>query len=199
MRTCRAASVFVSVLLSLSAAVGCKSKIPEPEPPQRAAEKVVAGLAKAHQPTEPSAPTTPAKPKEGWSEVSVENTLPLCVFADEREREQIKAVAQVKKQVLRADRPVVFGVFAPSCISPDCEELAALQCSVERSGNMLRLQTSYRGFHKDGTTCRDQCRAATAGCASPALEPGEYTLEYGGTQIPLKIPSALNMPCFKRS
>jgi hypothetical protein len=192
MRTCRPACLFLSVLLSLSAAVGCKSKIPEPEHLQPAADKPVSQA-------EPAVVAEPAAPKAGWSEVSVQNTLPLCVFADEREREQIKAVAQVKKQVLRADRPVVFGVFAPGCINPDCEELAALQCSVERSGNMLRLQTSYRGFHKDGTTCRDQCREATAGCASPVLEPGEYTLEYGGTQIPLKIPSALNMPCFRRS
>lgn len=183
--------------LSLSAAVGCKSKIPEPEPQQPAAEKPEPAAASKPQPN--VAVAEPAKPKEGWSEVSVQNTLPLCVFADEREREQIKAVAQVKKQVLRADRPVVFGVFAPGCIQPECEELAVLRCSVERSGNTLRLQTSYRGFHKDGTTCRDQCRDATAGCASPVLEPGEYTLEYGGTQIPLKIPSALNMPCFKRS
>jgi hypothetical protein len=187
-------NLLVSVLfsLALSAAVGCKSKIPEPEPLQPAAVKNEPAASKPE-------PAIAVAPKVGWSEVSVQNTLPLCVFADEREREQIKAVAQVKKQVLRADRPVVFGVFAPSCISPDCEELAALQCSVERSGNTLRLQTSYRGFHKDGTTCRDQCRDATAGCESPVLEPGEYTLEYGGTQIPLKIPSALNMPCFKRS
>jgi hypothetical protein len=190
-------TLIVSVLCSLvfSAAVGCKSKIPEPEPLQPAAKKTEPSTSKP----EPAAAATAAIPRAGWSEVSVENTLPLCVFADEREREQIEAVAQVKKQVLRPDQPVVFGVFAPRCISPDCEELAALQCSVERSGNMLRLQTSYRGFHKDGTTCRDQCRAARAGCASPVLESGEYTLEYGGTQIPLKIPSALNMPCFKRS
>jgi len=182
------------VLLSLFAAVGCKSKIPEPEPPQPAADKPGPAVI-----AEPAKPAEPATPKAGWSEISVQNTLPLCVFADEREREQIKAVAQVKKQVLRADGPIVFGVFAPGCNNPDCDELAALQCSVERSGNVLRLQTSYRGFHKDGTTCRDQCREATAGCASPVLEPGEYTLEYGGTQIPLKIPSALNMPCFRRS
>lgn len=196
MNTCRAAYVVLPVLcsLALSAALGCKAKIPEPEPPPPAATQPAARVE-----VKPSEVAAPATPKEGWSEVSVQNTLPLCVFADERARESVKTLVEVKKQVLRADQPAVFGVFAPACINPECNELSTLQCSVERSGNTLRLQTRYLGFHKDGTNCRDECRSATAGCESPVLEPGEYTLEYGGTTVPLKIPSSLNMPCFRRN
>lgn len=192
-------SVAPSLLsLVLVAAVGCKAKIPEPEPvasAPAAIEQPELSPAPAPAP-EPAAPPV-ARP--GWREVSRENNLPLCVFADERERAQVKALTQVKKQLFRGDRSVVFGVFAPHCIHPDCAELATLQCSVERSGNTLRLQSRYVGLHKEGASCRDGCREATAGCESPVLEPGEYTLEYGGTTIPLKIPSSLNMPCFRRS
>ena len=181
-------------LLCLTAALSCKPKIPEPEPAAPASAPAV-----AEKPTQVAVPAAPAAPREGWSEVSVDNTLPLCVFADASARESAKTIAEVKKQLLRGDRPVVFGVYSPKCVDPKCDELSTLQCSVERSGNTLRLQTKYRGFHKDGATCQGDCRHATAGCESPVLEPGEYTLEYGGTTVPLKIPSALNMPCFKRS
>jgi hypothetical protein len=183
-------------LIISSAALGCKPKIPEPEAVQPAATP--AERAEPKPGVSPEAAEKP-KPKEGWREVSQQNNLPLCVFGSASEREKVTAPAQVKKQVLRGDLPIVFGVFAPHCINPKCHELSTLQCSVERSGNTLRLQTRYLGFHKDGTTCREDCRDATAGCASPVLEPGEYTLEYGGTEIPLKIPSSINMPCFKPS
>jgi hypothetical protein len=180
-----------------SAAIGCKPKIPEPEPQQ---PTVSTPAQPPTQPTpKPSAAAEAPKAKAGWREVTAQNNLPLCVFGSASERESVKAVAQVKKQLLRPDRPVVFGVFAPHCINPECTELTTLQCSVERSGNTLRLQTRFVGLHKDGSSCRDGCREATAGCESPVLEPGEYTLEYGGTETPLKIPSSLNMPCFKRS
>ncbi|HET8937090.1 MAG TPA: hypothetical protein VFN67_26795 [Polyangiales bacterium] len=183
---------------SLIAAVGCKARIPEPEPVKPSAAAPVVPPAAASTPSSTPEPLEPAQPKEGWREVTVENTLPLCVFANASERANAKSVEQVQRQVLGADRPVTFGVFGPPCMNPKCDEQKTLQCSVERSGNNLRLQTRYVGFHNDGATCSDACRQETAGCESPVLEPGEYTLEYGPNQIPLKIPSALNKPCFTR-
>lgn len=190
--------------LTLSAALGCNDKIPEPGFAQPAAAPVPAQPveAKPSQPpvqqAEPVPPPKPPKPKEGWSEQSLQDTLPLCLFGDVRAQERTQSMAQVGKQVLRADQPLVLGVFAPKCIHPDCDELSKLECSVERSGNILRLQTRYLGLHKDGSSCSEDCRDVRARCETPVLEPGEYTLEYGGSQTPLKIPSVQNWPCFKR-
>jgi hypothetical protein len=197
MRTFRVVSLLWLVLsaFALSAAVGCKRKIPEPEPaPQPPAAPVATA-----DPAPSKQTPQPLAPKEGWREVKQDNDLPLCVFSSASEREKYKTVAEVKRQILQADRPLVFGVFAPRCINAACEELGSLQCSVERSGNVLRLKTHYDGLHKDGASCRDGCREATAGCESPVMEPGAYTVEYGGTEIALKLPSSQSMPCFKRT
>jgi hypothetical protein len=183
--------------LCVTAAVGCKRKIPEPAAP--VAVEAPAAPAVPAAPVAPAAAPDPAKLQEGWVVDTMQNKLALCAFSDEGERVKAKAVEQVPKQVFRAEKSIVFGTFAPRCLNPSCDELSSLQCSVERSGNTLRLQTRYTGLHKDGAVCRDGCREATARCESPVLEAGDYKIEYSGAEISLKIPTAMNNPCFKKA
>jgi hypothetical protein len=193
--------------ITLSAAVGCTRKIPEPEaePAQPAA------LEQAAKPAEPAptpAPEAPPPkgpssdfigyPKEGWSKLKLQDTLPLCVFENALERDKAKFVDQAKKQQLKANQPVVFGAFGPYCINPECDDLPTLQCLVDREGSTLKVQARYIGYHKDGASCSDDCKEVIAGCATPSLEPGKYTIQYGDNSYTLKIPSTLRSPCFKK-
>jgi hypothetical protein len=193
--------------ISLTAAVGCTRKIPEPEPvPVQPA--ALSSSTPAEPPSAPPPEAAKAKgpsedfigyPKEGWSKLKLQDTLPLCVFENPIERENAKLVDQVKQQKLKANQPVTFGAFGPYCINPECDDLPTLQCVVDREGNTLKVRARYIGYHKDGATCSDGCREVTAGCDTPSLEPGKYTVQYGDNTYTLKIPSTLRDPCYKKN
>ena len=76
--------------------------------------------------------------------------------------------------------------------------MPSLQCVVKRDGNKLNVIARYIGYHKDGATCTENCAEVTAGCETPVLEAGKYTVQYGEEQYTLKIPSKLSSPCFKK-
>jgi hypothetical protein len=135
-------------------------------------------------------------PKAGWSKLKLQDTLPLCVFSDVLEREKAKFLNQVTKQNLKADHSVVFGAYGPYCINPACDDLPSLQCAVDREGQTLTVQARYIGYHKDGATCTEGCAEVTAGCSTPNLEPGKYTVKYGEHTFALQIPSVMRKPCF---
>jgi hypothetical protein len=209
MHKLQAAPILSSVLfvISLSAAVSCSRKVPEPEPVSAPPAALTTS-----EPAQPAASTPPlpaAKPpgpsedfvgypKEGWSKLKLQDTLPLCVFSNAQERENAKVVEQAKKQQLKANQSVVFGAFGPYCINPQCDDLPTLQCSVKRDGSTLTVRANYIGYHKDGTTCSEDCGEVIAGCETPSLEPGKYTIQYGDNSYALKIPSTLKSPCFKK-
>ena len=134
-------------------------------------------------------------PKQGWSKQAVHDTLPLCVFSDVDQREAAQFVDQVKAQKLAANHSVVFGAFAPHCINEACDDLATLQCSVRREGQKLTVTARYWAYHKEGSSCTDQCREVTASCETPELEPGTYSVSYGAETYALQIPSRLRAPC----
>lgn len=199
------AATNLSLTISLIAAVSCTRKIPEPEPVP--AQPAALSSPAAAEPS-PSPPPEPAKrgpsedfigyPKEGWSKLKLEDTLPLCVFENALEREQAKFLSQVKQQKLKANQPVTFGAFGPYCINPQCDDLPTLQCLVDREGDMLKVRARYVGYHKDGASCSDGCREVVAGCDTPSLEAGKYTVQYGEQTYALKIPSTLKDPCYKK-
>jgi len=192
-------------------AVGC-NKIPEPEP--KAATQPLTQPAPAPTAPEPTPEPAPAPapaaetkskgssdfigyPKEGWTKVKLHDTLPLCVFSDMLEREKAQFLDQAKKQTLKSDETVVFGAFGPGCVSEDCDDLPTLQCMVDREGDTLIVRANYIGYHKDGTHCTDNCRPVTAGCETPKLEQGTYSVRYGDSLYTLKIPSVMKSPCLK--
>jgi hypothetical protein len=154
--------------------------------------------AKAPPPADPAIPPPMGKyPKPGWSKHVVDDQGPLCVFAGFADQELTKFAADAKKQTLRANASVVIGSFAGWCVSEKCDDLPSLQCSVKREGDTLLVHTHYWGYRKDGSACPNEiCRPVSAGCETPPLEPGKYTIQHGEKSYPLKIPSVLRDPCF---
>jgi hypothetical protein len=154
------------------------------------------------QPEPPAEPTAEAVPavdrltKPGWSKVTVDEQVPICVFSNFVAHEEPKFLKDVKKQRLEADSTLVIGAFGPWCVNEGCDDLPSLQCSIERSGDILRVRTHYWGYRKDGSRCGGPCRQVTAGCETPKLEAGTYTIEHGTQTYKLKIPSTLKSPCF---
>lgn len=152
----------------------------------------------APAPKEPVIPERMAKyPKPGWSKHVVDDQGPLCVFSGFADQELTKFPAEAKKQTLKANASVVMGSFAGWCVSEKCDDLPSLQCSVRREGDTLVVHTHYWGYRKDGSSCTNEiCRPVSAGCETPPLEAGKYTIQHGDKSYPLKIPSVLRDPCF---
>jgi hypothetical protein len=182
--------------------------VPEPEakPAEPAAlkqEKPAQPSAPAEPAPPPAAPTappatteTPEYPKEGWSKLTKRETLPFCLFSDMREREAAQLIEKVKKQTLKANQPVVFGIFGPWCLNKECDDLPLLECWVDKEGDdTLVLHTHFFSYHKDGATCSKDCLALDTMCSSPDLAPGKYTIKHGDKTYPLQIPSVLKKPC----
>ncbi|HET8936759.1 MAG TPA: hypothetical protein VFN67_25120 [Polyangiales bacterium] len=187
--------------VTLTAALSCTRKIPEPEAvPAQPAPLTQTSPSPEPAPEPKKGPSSDfvGYPKEGWTKLKLQDTLPLCVFQNVLERESAKFIHQVKKQQLKANETVWFGSYGPYCINPECDDLPTLQCVVDREGSTLKVQSRYIGYHKDGSKCTDGCKEVTAGCETPKLEAGKYTIQYGDNTYSLKIPSTLRDPCFKK-
>ncbi|MEY4579439.1 MAG: hypothetical protein RL701_4142 [Pseudomonadota bacterium] len=164
--------------------------------PERASEKPVAQQALV-VPTPPPA-AAPAERAQGWDKIRIEDTSPLCVFSDHDARDAAPFVKDVVTQKLRANARVVFGTFARACIAEACDAIPTLQCwvdSEEPSTLVVHSRLSYE--HKQGTTCTEDCHPVVAGCETPALKAGKYTIKYGTQTFSLKVPSVLRAPCFE--
>jgi hypothetical protein len=187
---------------------GCnKIQLEEPPPAEKQALKPAEPPAAAPPAPPPAAapkpePDAPSEhpagyPREGWSKVSEKDNLPLCVFSDLTTRAQAKTLKDVKPVKLRADSSITFGAFGPSpCIHESCDQLPTLQCYVDQEGTDLIVHTQYSGYHKDGSTCTENCREVTAGCDTPVLKAGTYTVKHGAKSYKLKLPSTPKSPCF---
>lgn len=161
-------------------------------------------------PLQPNAPAAPAPeapattessqntwPKPGWSAVTLENGVPLCLFASGQAHFDAKSIDQVGPQELRAGARVTIGAFAGWCVNETCDQRPSLQCSVDREGPTLVVRSKYWGYRKDGATCDDgPCRPVGAGCVTPELEAGDYTVVHGERSFEVRIPSVLDKPCF---
>jgi hypothetical protein len=162
-----------------------------PETPQPAA----AGPLPVQQGASPDAP---GFPKEGWSKYSVTDEVPICLFVDEQTRwnkEQLEDVTEPPK--LAADAPLTVGAYAPRCMNPECDELPSLQCSVKREGKLLTVTTRFYGYSKDGATCSKPCSVVSAGCNTPPLERGTYTLVHGRKHMEVRVPSTPKVFCLR--
>ncbi|MFM2415568.1 MAG: hypothetical protein RL385_291, partial [Pseudomonadota bacterium] len=50
---------------------------------------------------------------------------------------------------------------------------------------------------KDDSHCTENCREVIAGCETPPLEAGSYTVKYAAKTYPLSIPSTPKTPCLQ--
>lgn len=150
------------------------------------------------QPVKPKpAPAPPKYPRPGFTAVHLDNESPLCVFSDFEQHYNAKQIDQVERQKLRADKSVVIGTFAGWCVNEGCDDRPSMQCSVTLEGNQLIVKSRYWGDRKDGATCTNvPCRPVNAGCETPPLPAGTYTIVHGERSYELTIPSVLRSPCF---
>lgn len=91
---------------------------------------------------------------------------------------------------------MTFGTFPPGCVNPACDDMASMQCWVDREGSTLQVHSKYYGYHKEGSSCSEGCLEIVAGCDTPELEAGTYTVQYSKHSYELQIPSSLNKPCY---
>jgi hypothetical protein len=171
--------------------------IPPPAPlaAQKPPEPPPAADPPKEAPPDKASPDFIGFPKPGWSKVSIDDTLPLCVFSSLDERERALFVKGVTRQKLHADASVVFGAFGPGCVNEKCDGLPSLQCRAELADKTITVHAHYFGYRKDGSTCTDDCRRVTAGCETPTLPAGKYKVVYGEKTFDLKIPNVLRSPC----
>jgi hypothetical protein len=166
--------------------------VTEPPPPPAPAPEPVADAA-----AEPATPAVDRLARPGWSKITLDEQVPICVFPGFVAHDQAKFLKDVKKQTLRADNPIVIGAFGPWCINEACDDLPSLQCFADRSGDTITVRTHFWGYRKDGSRCKgDVCRQVTAGCETPKLEAGTYKIQHGQRSYELKIPGTLRKPCF---
>jgi hypothetical protein len=200
-----------SLRLTLVAAIACGCRKEPTNAPANAAP--LSKEEPAAAPEKPSAlvaptpiaatPITPAynaappiDPEPGWSKLELQDSVPLCVFSDYKERDKALFIEQVKKQTLRANATLTFGVFANGCLNKACDDKSMLQCWIEREGDTLIAHSRFASFHKDGSACTKDCLEVDAACETPALAPGKYTVRYGDKSFKLQIPSVVRSPCF---
>jgi hypothetical protein len=180
--------------------VGC-SDCAESEAAPAPASEQSAPLAE-DKPAEPApaAPKTPPPvpyPAPGWFKVLIRDQVPICVFTDYAAHHEAQFIEQVTKQKLSADASVVMGAFGPWCVNEACDDLPSLECAVKREGNTLVVSSRYWGTRKYGATCKDVvCRQVTAGCQTPPLEAGVYTVQHGERSFEFRVPGVLRSPCF---
>ena len=217
-RVYKSQSVRLSLIASLilaAAGLGACRKIELPEPAAEPSNKPAAlSLEKEKEKAEPPAPAAPpaeAAPsggseqvgpdgiKPGWSKVTRRDDVPDCVFANSLEREKNQVLGKVKKQTLKANTKLAFGVFPPWCINEACDENTYLQCWIDREDDTtLVVNTRFATYRKDAATCADGCLDIDAACETPELPPGKYTVRHGDKTYKLRIPGALLDPCFGR-
>jgi hypothetical protein len=136
--------------------------------------------------------------RPGWSDVVFVDSVPVCIFAGHIERDKAKFLRDVTRQKLKPKARVVFGAFGPwECINEACDGAPSLQCSVDVEGQDLVVHTKYWATHKDDSHCTENCREVIAGCETPPLEAGSYTVKYAGKTYPLRIPSTPKTPCLQ--
>lgn len=182
------------------------NRVPEPPPPVQSAP-LVAEKPAAPGPAAPTPPayTTAAEPTfdadhpwlgPGWSKLSLQDTLPICAFSSNAERNSALLIQQVKKQTFTADSTVVFGAYGPGCLNKECDARPNLQCWLELEGDTIHVHTKYFSFHKDGSSCTKDCLEVDASCETPVLKAGKYTIKHGDKTYGLQIPSVVKKPCF---
>jgi hypothetical protein len=167
----------------------------EPKPAEQQAPPVPA---EAPPPAPVAAPAVAVRNPSEWDKLKLEDESPLCVFANHTERELAPYLRDVRKQTLRADERLVFGTFPPGCISGACDAVPTHQCWVEsETPNTLVVHSRLSFEHKHGSVCTTDCARVIAGCETPVLKAGKYSVKYGQRTFSVRVPSVMRAPCFK--
>jgi hypothetical protein len=199
-------SLVLAAACGLSACNSAARELESTRPVERRAVSVPSSPAAGVPSAVAPAPPASSDGRATWDKVKLEDDVPLCVFADPDQRDEAHFLKDVRKQTLRAKTKVTFGAFAPGCMSEVCDAIPSLQCWIEDPGkspegdegpHSLVVHSHFSFEHKPGSVCTTNCRSVTAGCDTPVLEAGKYTVKYGHRTFTLRVPSVLRTPCFK--
>jgi hypothetical protein len=94
-----------------------------------------------------------------------------------------------------ADRDIAIAVTFPLCLSSSCSSEAMASCTVQQTGNTLRVTATGSFVEKTAGACTTDCGRLTARCATTALAGGTYTIDYAGNTVDLVLPSTVSPPC----
>ena len=176
---------------------GCGKRVAEPEGRQTRSSPAPSA-ASAGSAAASAAPAGPAGDAPPVDKVRIDDDVPLCVFSDYDERERAMLIENVHKVKVRAGSTVVMGAFAPGCINEACYAIPTLQCWIDSATpDGFVVHSHFSADHKRGTVCTKDCRRVTAGCETPVLKAGTYTVKYGKRTFSLRVPSVMKDPCFK--
>jgi len=191
------AQIFLVALCGLGACSSGKHGPPGVNPGEPPVVSAASASATAAVSTLPSAAAS-SVPPAGWEKVKLDDQVPLCVFSDHDQRGNVSELKDVHKQVLRANARVVFGTFASGCHNEACDTPPNHQCWVDsEEPSTLVVHSSLSFEHKPGSVCTTDCHPVIAGCETPVLKAGTYTVKYGARVFTLRVPSVVRAPCFK--
>ncbi len=79
-------------------------------------------------------------------------------------------------------------VAFPTCLSSSCDTLQEASCTLDVSGDVLRI-SSQGIVESKGKICTLDCRAATVECTMEPIEPGDYTVIHGDERQTVSLPN----------
>jgi hypothetical protein len=94
-----------------------------------------------------------------------------------------------------ANQDIAVAVTFPLCMSSSCTSERMASCTVQQTGNTLRVTASGSFLEKTEGACTTDCGRLTAKCTIPALPAGTYTIDYAGRTTDLVLPSSVSPPC----
>jgi len=115
----------------------------------------------------------------------------------------LSVAAQTAEALMAGDKPAVDAivqagqalyVHVETCCVDSCDRNARATCTVERTGNELRVSSllQYESPDKTSLACPDVSDHPWAICQIPTLDAGAYTLHFAGQSLSFRVPGTLN-------
>lgn len=93
--------------------------------------------------------------------------------------------------------PLYIHIPAPFCASGSCQpidEVVRPECSVQRTGTTLQVQSHFVHESAPDGFCTGDCLIHYAHCQSEPLPAGSYTIVHGTRQLTITLPTAGPVP-----
>jgi hypothetical protein len=115
----------------------------------------------------------------------------------------LSIAAQAAEALMAGDKPAADAtvqagqalyVHVETCCVDSCDNNARATCTVERTGNELRVSSllRYESPDKSSLACPDVSDHPWAICQTPKLDAATYTLHFAGQSLSFSVPGRLN-------
>jgi hypothetical protein len=112
----------------------------------------------------------------------------LCIACEDPVREGLADTGPLCLYT-RADGALQVVVQFPVCLSSTCDRPVSENCSVERSGNELRVSSRLVWEASLAEDCTADCLVRVASCVLPEVEAGSYTVSHGAESAIVSLPT----------